>query len=83
MTTQRNKDMAKSKQQKQKDREKRVAKKKLAEAAKRREAAKTSNETAGSESRAKKVIGAGVKQTATQPQVQSGKPQIAHRRAGG
>lgn len=75
--------LAKSKQQKQKDREKRVAKKKLAAAAKRREAAKASDETADNGSRGKKVIAAGVKQTMTQGQLQSAKPQVTHRRAGG
>lgn len=74
--------MAKSKQQKQKEREKRVAKKKLADATKRREVAKTADDNASTVgvTRGKKVITEGVKQKG---QVQSAKPTVAHRRAGG
>ncbi len=72
--------MAKSKQQKKKDREKRVAKQKLANAAKRREVANKSDDTTASIPRGTKVITAGVKQKA---QVQSQKPTVAHRRTGG
>ena len=72
------------KQQKKKDREKRVAKKKLAEAAKRRSAAKTSEASEksapGTALRGKNVITAGVKQ---QAQVNSAKPTVTHRRTGG
>ena len=77
--------MAKTKQQRQKEREKRVAKKKLAETAKRREQMKASNETKASGSRGQKVIGAGVKKSVaqSQAQVQSAKPQVTHRRSGG
>ena len=72
--------MAKSKQQKQKDREKRVAKQKLADAAKRRELQKQSDEKPTGQPRAKKVITEGVKQKS---QVTSSKPNVTHRRAGG
>ena len=72
--------MAKSKQQKKKDREKRVAKQKLENAAKRREIASKSEETSTGGPRGKKVITAGVKQKG---QVQSQKPTVAHRRTGG
>ena len=71
--------MPKSKQQKQKDREKRVAKKKQAAAARRRELAKTEEKT--DIPRAKKVIAAGMKQP--KPQVNSQKPTVTHRRSGG
>lgn len=77
--------MAKSKQQKKKDREKRVAKQKLANAAKRRAAAKEASEKDGKAAgapRGKKVITAGVKSQA-QSQVQSAKPTVTHRRTGG
>ena len=73
--------MAKTKQQKQKEREKRVAKEKLANAARRREVAKKSDEKpAGVVPRGKKKITEGVKQKA---QVQSAKPTVTHRRSGG
>lgn len=72
--------MAKNKQQKQKEREKRVAQKKLAAAAKRRELAKKSDEKPTGIPRGKKVITEGVKQKS---QVQSAKPNVTHRRAGG
>jgi len=72
--------VAKTKQQKQKDREKRVAKKKLETAAKRRETAKAAEEKPLGVPRGKKVITEGVKQKA---QVTSAKPTVAHRRAGG
>jgi hypothetical protein len=74
--------VAKSKQQKKKDREKRVAKQKLADAAKRREVAKKSDDSTDGGVRGKKVITAGVKQKA-QAQVQSQKPTVTHRRTGG
>ncbi|MEZ6126114.1 MAG: hypothetical protein R3C49_23545 [Planctomycetaceae bacterium] len=77
--------MAKSKQQKQKDREKRVAKQKLMEAARMREIAKKTG--AGADAggaRGAKVMTAGVKQQQTMnSQVQSGKPAIVSRRSGG
>jgi len=72
--------VAKNKQQKQKEREKRVAKKKLAAAAKRREVAKQTDEKPSGVPRGKKVITEGVKQKS---QVQSAKPTVTHRRAGG
>lgn len=72
--------MAKTKQQKQKEREKRVAKKKLETAAKRREVAKSANDKPVGVPRGKKVITEGVKQKA---QVVSSKPTVSHRRAGG
>lgn len=72
--------MAKSKEQKKKEREKRVAKQKLAEAARRRELGKKAGEEKTNLPRSKKVITAGVKQ---QAQVQSQKPSVVHRRAGG
>ncbi|MEZ6130651.1 MAG: hypothetical protein R3C59_18345 [Planctomycetaceae bacterium] len=72
--------MAKNKQQKQKEREKRVAQKKLAEAARRREIAKKSDEKPTGVPRGKKVITEGVKQKS---QVQSAKPTVTHRRSGG
>ncbi len=72
--------MAKSKQQKQKEREKRVAKKKLEMAAKRREVAKTTEDKSVGVGRSKKVMTEGVKQKG---QVMSAKPTVAHRRAGG
>lgn len=74
--------MAKSKQQKQKDREKRVKKEKLALAAKRRELAKQAEgDKSSSIPRAKKGMAEGLKQP--KPQVQSGKPTVTHRRTGG
>lgn len=74
--------MAKSKDQKKKDREKRVAKQKLADAARRREVAKKTEENAPAVPRGKKVMTAGVKQKA-QAQVKSAKPTVTHRRTGG
>lgn len=76
--------MAKNKQQKQKEREKRVAQKKLAETAKRREIAKKENAASSGvvgAPRAKKVLTAGVKNQTSQ--VQSNRPTVAFRRAGG
>ncbi|MEQ9408164.1 MAG: hypothetical protein RIK87_10585 [Fuerstiella sp.] len=76
--------MAKNKQQKKKDREKRVAKQKLADAARRREVQKKADDTPAGEPRAKKVITAGVKQsTKPQAQVQNVKPAVVNRRSGG
>lgn len=72
--------MAKSKQQKQKERERRVAKQKLAEAAKIKAARKADKSDDKTESRNRKVLTAGVKQAA---QVASHKPQVTHRRTGG
>lgn len=74
--------VAKSKQQKQKDREKRVKKQKLAMAQKRRELAKKAeaDKPAGKQ-RATRVMTDGVKQQ--KAQVQSGKPTVTHRRSGG
>jgi len=73
--------VAKTKQQKQKEREKRVAQKKLADTAKRREIAKTTADAApAAVTRGGKVMTGGVKQKA---QVTSAKPTVAHRRAGG
>ena len=72
--------VAKSKDQKKKDREKRVAKQKLVDAARRREVAKTSEDSTTNTARGRKVITAGVKQHA---QVQTSKPSFAHRRTGG
>ena len=73
--------MAKNKQQKQKDREKRVAKQKLADATKRRELQKQSDEKPTGQPRAKKVITEGV--IPKKSQVTSAKPNVTHRRAGG
>ena len=73
--------MAKSKQQKKKDREKRVARQKLANTVRRREVAKKSaSEPESGAPRGKKVITAGVKQKAQVPDV---KQPIIHRRSGG
>jgi hypothetical protein len=72
--------VAKSKDQKKKDREKRVAKQKLADAARRREIAKKSDDGTSTAARGRKVMTAGVKQHA---QVQTSKPSFAHRRTGG
>lgn len=74
--------MAKSKQQKQKDREKRVKKQKLALAEKRRELAKKAeaDKPPGTQ-RTSRVMTNGVKQQ--KAQVQSGKPTVTHRRSGG
>ena len=75
--------MAKSKDKKKKEREKRVAQKKLAEAARRREIAKKQDVTGAKGPRAKQVMTAGVKQQQQQAQVTSGKPTVTHRRTGG
>ena len=75
--------MAKSKDKKKKEREKRVAQKKLAEAAKRRELAKKNDSADSKGPRGKQVITAGVKQQQKQAQVTSGKPTVTHRRTGG
>ncbi|MCP4172671.1 MAG: hypothetical protein GY758_18070 [Fuerstiella sp.] len=72
--------MAKSKEQKKKEREKRVAKQKLANAARRREIAKKTDDGSTNAARGRKVITAGVKQHG---QVQTNKPTVAHRRTGG
>ena len=74
--------MAKSKQQKQKEREKRVKKQKLATTARRRELAKKTEQPTTGVPRAKKVIAEGLKQQQQKPQVQSGKPMVTHRRSG-
>lgn len=73
--------MSKNQDKKKKDREKRVAQKKLADAAKRREVAKSEEKKTGVP-RAKKVMTAGVQQKA-QNQSQAAKPTVSHRRAGG
>jgi hypothetical protein len=71
--------VTKNKDQKKKERERRVAQKKLLETAKRREVAKKQDETTTGVPRARKVLTAGVKQA----QVKTAKPAITHRRAGG
>ena len=71
--------MVKNKDHKKKERERRVAQKKLAETAKRREVAKKQDDSTGAVPRAKKVLTAGVKQA----QVNTAKPSVTHRRAGG
>ncbi len=73
--------MAKNKQQKQKERERRVAKQKLAEAARRREITKNVKKSDAGVPRAKKVLTAGVQEKPGQ--VTSQKPVVTHRRAGG
>ncbi|MCA9084890.1 MAG: hypothetical protein KDA81_12580 [Planctomycetaceae bacterium] len=72
--------MSKKKQQKQKDREKRVAQKKLAETARRREATKDLGAAPTSTPRAKKVLTAGVK---NMPQTPTQRPTVTNRRTGG
>lgn len=74
--------MAKNKDKKRKEREKRVAQKKLAEAARRRQQAKESDDSPSGVPRAKKVLTAGVQQKA-QMQQNAGKPTVVHRRTGG
>jgi len=74
--------VAKNKDKKRKEREKRVAQKKLAEAARRRELAKESDASPTGIPRAKKVLTAGV-QPKAQMQQGGGKPTVAHRRTGG
>lgn len=77
-------DVAKNKDKKRKEREKRVAQKKLAEAARRRQQAKESDATPSGVPRAKKVMTAGVQQKAQMQQAAgAGKPTVAHRRTGG
>jgi hypothetical protein len=75
--------VAKNRQQKKKEREKRVAKQKLADAAKRREVARQSDQsstkTTGA-ARGSKVMTAGVRQQAQQPTF---KPTNVPRRTGG
>ncbi len=75
--------MDKRKLQKQKERERRVAKEKLAEAEKRRAIAKTDQEAAGTtpEKRAARTFAAAI------PKIDNklaggGRPQVTHRRAG-
>ncbi|MCR9201424.1 MAG: hypothetical protein NXI04_22495 [Planctomycetaceae bacterium] len=75
-------EVAKNKDKKRKEREKRVAQKKLAEAARRREQAKEADASPGGVPRAKKVLTAGVQQKA-QMQQGGGKPTVVHRRTGG
>lgn len=75
--------VAKSRQQKKKEREKRVAKQKLADASRRRESGKKSEDapsSGGLAARGSKVMTAGVRQKAQQ---QPAKPAIVHRRTGG
>ena len=72
--------MSKNKDKKKKAREQRVAKKKLADAARRREIAKQNEDKPSGAPRAKKVLTAGVQQ---QAQITSQKPQVTHRRTGG
>lgn len=74
--------MSKNKDKKRKEREKRIAKKKLADAARRRELAKESDSSTTGVPRAKKVMTAGVQQKAKQSNT-GGKPTVAHRRTGG
>jgi len=71
--------VAKNKDQKKKERERRVAQKKLTETAKRREVAKKQEDAPTGIPRAKKVLTAGVKQA----QITTSKPSVTHRRAGG
>ncbi|MEZ6061812.1 MAG: hypothetical protein R3C19_15810 [Planctomycetaceae bacterium] len=73
--------MAKNKQQKQKERERRVAKQKLAEAARRREVNKSAKKADSAVPRARKVLTAGVQEK--HGQVTSQKPTVTHRRTGG
>lgn len=75
--------MDKKKQQKQKERERRVAKEKLAKVEKRRELAKAEEDATGKKpaTRSTKIF------TSAVPKVDNkligGKPQVTHRRAGG
>lgn len=74
--------MSKNKDKKKKEREKRVAQKKLADAAKRREVAKLNEDSKTGIPRSKKVMTAGVKQIG-KAQGNTNKPTVAHRRTGG